>query len=122
MKLSKIAIILGLFLLPVLLNAQENKTQEKVNRVITQITDNGITFTIPNTVLDSAEITSIKNIIEKQITEQVQTNSKLTATQEINANNVIYDDKDMYVFFFIVVIYSAINQLFIECNYPCLFF
>ena len=52
MKIKKIAAFI-LFLLSVLLSAQENKT------VVTQVNENGVTFTIP-TVLDSKDIVAIK--------------------------------------------------------------
>ena len=62
MKTNKVAIILGLFLLPVLLNAQE-----KSNKVISQITDNGVTFTITDINLDSIEIVNIQNQIQQEV-------------------------------------------------------
>ena len=98
MKINKLLIILGLFILPILLNAQENKTNKQVNNVITEITDSGVTFTVPNIVLDSTEIDVIKKTIEKEIVNQTQKNNKPEASPKKEKTNIIvYDDKYMYV-------------------------
>ena len=92
MKTNKILIILGLFLLPVLLNAQA--TKEKTNKVITQISDGSITFTIPAN-LDSIKIADIEKIINDKLTEQTQ-EQIITVKANADVNDVIYNDKYMY--------------------------
>ncbi len=92
MKKGKILIILGLFALPVLLNAQA--TKEKINKVITQITDSGVTFTVP-TNLDSIKIADIEKIINEKLTEQTKEQIN-TVKKTANVTDVIYDDKYMY--------------------------
>ena len=88
MKIYKIAIILGIFLLPVLVNAQQNKTQEQVNNVITQITESGITFTVPNLNLDSISIASIEEVLEQEIAKQLnKTEQSEQAAKEYNCSN-----------------------------------
>ena len=72
MKINKIAIISGVFLLPILLNAQENVTG---NNILTEINESGVTFTIPN-MTDSTEIVSIRRVMEEELTRQQSTQRK----------------------------------------------
>ncbi len=99
MKLNKIAIVLFVLLLPVFINAQENKD------IITQITENSVTFTIPNIVLDNNEVSAIKTAIQKEIAKQqkqYQEETKehngcdLNFCQKIKADDIVCDDKYIY--------------------------
>ncbi|MBO7605646.1 MAG: hypothetical protein J6S61_04185, partial [Elusimicrobiaceae bacterium] len=73
---NKIAIFLGVCLLPVLVNAQENKTK---TNVITEINEGGVTFTIPDAVLDSIDIAAIRQDIDKKI-KKIEARNKLITT------------------------------------------
>ena len=75
MKLNKLALILGLFLLPILANAQENKTNKankQVNKVITQANENGVTFSVPKLSLDSTEVAAILQEAERKEREKLE--------------------------------------------------
>ncbi len=90
MKKSKILIISGLFLIPVLLNAQEN-----VNKVVTQITDSGVTFTIPNIVLDSTNVANIQNKIQKEV-NKIQKEKEQQQVREQRAKDNYEKIKEIY--------------------------
>lgn len=66
MKTNKLALILGLLLIPLLINAQENK---QGNNVITQETKNGVSFSI-NASLDSDTIENIQKAIEEELQKE----------------------------------------------------
>lgn len=86
MKTNKILIILGLFLLPVLLNAQA--TKEKTNKVITQISDDSVTFTIPDIALDSTDIVNIQNKIQQEIKKVEAEKIQKQAREEMVKKNL----------------------------------
>ena len=88
MKIKKIAAFI-LFLLPVLLSAQENKT------VVTQVNENSVTFTIP-TVLDSKDIVAIKEVIQQLINSKGNNETTINPIKKIEANDIIYDDHYIY--------------------------
>ncbi len=72
MKVNKTLILLGIFLLPVLINAQEVKTKTDV---LTEINESGVTFTVQDTALDSADIANIKQDLNRQV-EKIETRNK----------------------------------------------
>lgn len=72
---NKIAIFLGICLLTVMINAQENKIK---TNVIAEINESGVTFTIPDIVLDSADISAIQKDMDKKV-KQIEARNKLTA-------------------------------------------
>ncbi len=99
MKVTKITLILGLFLLPVFSTAQENTD------IVTKINENSITFAITDISLDTVAVSSIKNMMEKEITKQLeqsntksnkQTKSENNIKKKISANDIVSDDKYMY--------------------------
>ena len=91
MKLSKIIIILTVFLLPIFINAQESK------KITTKITEGGITFTT-NIVLDSIEVSVIKDCIQKEISQQKKeyNGHKTVTNNKIEAADIISDDTYVY--------------------------
>lgn len=71
MKTNKLMIMAGLLLLPALICAQERPTQEQANdkivKIITEVNDGGVSFTIPDMPLNNAEISAIKNELDKEV-------------------------------------------------------
>ncbi len=65
---TKVMLLLGVFLLPVLGSAQENK---ETGRVVTRMNENGVSFTVPRTniTLDSADAV----FIEQKLNEALHT-------------------------------------------------
>ena len=92
MKTNKIVIILGLFLLPVLLNAQ---VTDRLNEVVTQITNNGVTFTISGEDLDSIGIVNIQNKIGQEV-KRVQKEKEQKQLREEKAKSNYERIKEIY--------------------------
>lgn len=95
MKLSKIIIGLAVFLLPTFINAQESKEITK------KTTENGITFTVSDIVLDSAKVSDIKNCIQQEILQQEKKHKeynehKIVTNNKIEAEDIISDGIYVY--------------------------
>ncbi len=78
---TKVMIILAVCLIPVLINAQENK---KTGRVITQVDETGVSFTVPRTnmSLDSAGVASLERALETKLGEIANQEKSVKTTEK----------------------------------------
>ena len=78
MKICRIMIFLGIFLLPICVEAHENQIKEKIseeiNKIVSQNNSNGIKFNFFNTKLGFAEKEAITQELNKQVAQKENAN------------------------------------------------